>query len=494
MNANLRALPPGQMLSDYRIEGILGQGGFGITYLAIDTMLNRRVAIKEFYPRQFAVRDGTLTVRPAGSQDDRDTFKWGLERFLDEAQVLARFEEPNIIGIRRFFRANGTAYLVMDYCDGDPLDEIIKRNGPLNQLQLEEILYPLLDGLEKIHEANFLHRDIKPANIFIRADGSPVLLDFGAARQEIGNHSRSVTSLATDGYAPFEQYSEKGRQGPYTDIYGLCATLYTAVTGEKPPPATDRMLDDTMISVSEKAYGRYSVNLLNAIDAGMAIRPNDRPQSVTEFRHILGASKGSPTKAVQAPKNAAPKRNASKGKNFQPPKIQDKSKNVILIVVGVISTLVVGIYLLNKSSSQPKLNEFAENPVPVTIPSASNSLSQAVVSDISGSWTLQGKSCAEFKLSIIPDATAIGYEELTYDSQKSVKWMIISADKIDTDIFKIVGKSNDGSVIEDGYKLLNANEMQLIRKVILSPNKKALALNGKWLDDEKPTPLMVRCP
>ena len=237
---DLRALPVGRVLSDYRIEGILGQGGFGITYLAIDTNLGRKVAVKEYYPREFAVRDGTLTIRATGNAEDRETFKWGLTRFLEEARILARFEHPNIVAVRRFFEANGTAYLVMDYCDGEPLDEVIKRNGPLSKEQLERILLPLLDGLEEIHGTNFLHRDIKPANIFIRRDGSPVLLDFGAARQETGNHSRSVTSLATAGYAAVEQYSTRGKQGPWTDIYGLGATLYRAVTGEKPQESTDR--------------------------------------------------------------------------------------------------------------------------------------------------------------------------------------------------------------------------------------------------------------
>ena len=182
----------------------MGQGGFGITYLATDTNLGRKVAIKEYYPREYATRDGTLTIRAAGNDEDRETFKWGLTRFLEEARILARFEHPNIIAVRRFFEGNGTAYLVMDYCDGEPLDEIIKRDGPLSKGRLDLILFPLLDGLEQIHGTNFLHRDIKPANIYIRTDGSPVLLDFGAARQETGNHSRSVTSLATAGYAAVE--------------------------------------------------------------------------------------------------------------------------------------------------------------------------------------------------------------------------------------------------------------------------------------------------
>jgi serine/threonine protein kinase len=159
---DIRSLPKGYQLSDYRIEGPLGHGAFGITYLATDTMLNRKVAIKEYFPREFAARDGTLLVKPAGNKEDRDNFSWGLKRFLEEARVLALFDHPNIVPVRRFFEANGTAYLVMDYCDGVPLDSMISKNGSLTKDQVEKIIYPILDGLERVHKANFLHRDIKP--------------------------------------------------------------------------------------------------------------------------------------------------------------------------------------------------------------------------------------------------------------------------------------------------------------------------------------------
>ena len=290
MAENLRALPNGHLLSDYRIDGVLGQGGFGITYLATDSNLGIKVAIKEYYPREFAVRDGAHTIRASGNDEDRKTFKWGLKRFLEEARTLARFVHPNIVAVRRFIEAHGTAYLVMDYCDGKPLDEIIRTNGPLSKEQLDYILFPLLDGLELIHASNFLHRDIKPANIYIRVDGSPLLLDFGAARQETGIHSRSVTSLATEGYAAIEQYSTRGKQGPWTDIYGLGATLYRAVTGEKPEDSTGRVLDDTLEPASKKVVGLYPQRLLKAIDAAMAPRPEQRPQNVADWREMFGTN------------------------------------------------------------------------------------------------------------------------------------------------------------------------------------------------------------
>ncbi len=286
-SGDIRAIPSGHSLSDYKFEKVLGQGSFGITYLATDTMLNRKVAIKEYFPREFAARDNTLTVRAAGNSDDRDNFIWGLKRFLDEARVLAVFDHPNIIQVRRFFEANGTAYLVMDYCDGTPLDELLKIEGLLSEKQIHLLISPLLDALEIIHNTNFLHRDIKPANIFIKNDGTPVLLDFGAARQELVSHSKSVTAMATPGYAAFEQYSSRGNQGPWTDIYGLGATIYKAITGNKPDDATNRMLDDTLIPCEQLCTGKYSAKTLRAIDKAMAIKPQDRPQSISEWRAML---------------------------------------------------------------------------------------------------------------------------------------------------------------------------------------------------------------
>ena len=281
MNTNLRGLPQGQMLSDYRIEGVLGQGGFGITYLATDTMLNRRVAVKEFYPRLFAVRDGTLTIRPSGSQEDRDTFKWGLERFLEEAQVLARFDEPNIIGIRRFFKANGTAYLVMDYCDGEPLDEVIKRKGPLSPTQIDEILYPLLDGLEKIHEANFLHRDIKPANIFIAADGSLKLGDLGLGRFFSSQTYEAFSRVGTPLYMSPEVLSGNGYDWK-SDVWSMGCIAYELATLRSPFKADDAKMSlyELFQTISKGEYpaieSRYSEELRSLIDMMLRLKPAER--------------------------------------------------------------------------------------------------------------------------------------------------------------------------------------------------------------------------
>ena len=200
-----QALPPGFRLGSYRVVRVLGVGGFGVTYLCEHTSLGHRVAVKEYLPNEFAVREGA-TVHPK-SAADRDDFEWGLARFVDEARTLTRFRHPNLVRVSDYFEANNTAYIVMDYEDGEPLDVLLKRHGTLTEAQLKRVLLPVADGLRQVHAAGFLHRDIKPSNIFVRrSDESPVLLDFGSARQALGRKSRSMTAIASAGYSPPEQY------------------------------------------------------------------------------------------------------------------------------------------------------------------------------------------------------------------------------------------------------------------------------------------------
>ena len=309
-------LPVGFYLENYRIEAILGYGGFGITYQALDEDLQQVVAIKEYLPRDAAFRDQDSTVTPL-SESDRDTFEWGLERFLDEARTLARFRHPNIVGVRRFLRANGTAYLVMDYCEGESLESVLARQETLSASHLALLLTPLLNALEELHQSGLTHRDIKPANIYLREDGSPVLLDFGAARQALAQHSRSVTAIVTPGYAAFEQYGTKVRQGPWTDIYGLGATLYRCVTGNRPLDAPDRLIEDDLKPALAAAKGRYPRPMLSMIDAAMRVQPSDRPQNVAEWRLIGGLHArakedreatvqiATPTRVLRTPKKRA---------------------------------------------------------------------------------------------------------------------------------------------------------------------------------------------
>ena len=227
-----QALPQGFRLGPYDVVRVLGVGGFGITYLCEHAALGVQVAVKEYLPNEIAVRDGA-EVHPK-SASDREGFEWGLSRFLDEARTLAASSIRTWCG----FEANNTAYIVMDYEDGEPLDALLRRHGTLTEAQLKRVVLPVVDGLRQVHAAGFLHRDIKPSNIFVRrSDESPVLLDFGSARQALGRRSRSMTAIASAGYSPPEQYASHGAQGAWTDIYALSALCYRAITGDAPSEA-----------------------------------------------------------------------------------------------------------------------------------------------------------------------------------------------------------------------------------------------------------------
>jgi serine/threonine protein kinase len=279
------ALPQGFRLQEYVIDSLLGHGGFGITYLAKDTHLNQWVAIKEYLPNELAVREGVSTVY-AKSTSDENAFQWGLQRFITEAQTLARFKHRNIVRVLRFFEAHGTAYMVMEYEDGDNLADYLNDRS-LTKEELLAIVLPLLDGLTQIHAEGFLHRDIKPNNIFIRHDGSPVLLDFGAARYAVGQKTTSLTSIVSPGYAPFEQYDPNTPQGPWSDIYALGGVMYFAITGERPKEVVGRLKCDDMRRASDLCAGRYPVELLKAVDWALAVDEQARPQSVAEWREAL---------------------------------------------------------------------------------------------------------------------------------------------------------------------------------------------------------------
>ena len=288
------ALPTGLKLEGYEIVRVLGVGGFGVTYLGFDDKLNMAVAIKEYLPSDLARRDSSQTVAPRSVNDKAD-FEWGLARFLSEAQDLARFDHPNIIRVRRFFEAHGTAYIVMDYAEGETLAALIEHQGPLTEARVKDILLPLMDGLDEVHRSDLLHRDIKPGNIIIKDNGQPVLIDFGAARQSTGARSRSMTAVLTPGYAPLEQYSAKGNQGAWTDIYALAAVAYRALTGITPEEATNRIKNDPLIPAIEAGRGQASRTFLKALDWALAIDEEERPQTITEFRMALvGATASRP--------------------------------------------------------------------------------------------------------------------------------------------------------------------------------------------------------
>jgi len=296
------ALPLDSMLMEYRLTSVLGAGGFGITYLARDTNLEKDVAIKEYMPGSVAVRraDGTITPTNAGHEHD---YRWGLERFIQEARTLAKFSHPHIVRVNRFFEANGSGYMVMDYEAGESLKAWIKRNPFPAEQALKILLAPLLDGLEKVHEAGFLHRDIKPDNIFIRKDGGPVLIDFGSARQAVGGATQTLTTIVSPGYAPFEQYTTSSQQGPWSDIYALSGVLYFAVTGNNPPDAITRMKTDMLPQALGVARMRYSGPFIDAITWALAHDEAARPRRVDQWRDAL---LGQRTAIVTAASHSAP--------------------------------------------------------------------------------------------------------------------------------------------------------------------------------------------
>jgi serine/threonine protein kinase len=294
-------LPRGTLLdSSYRIERVIGSGGFGITYEAEDTRLGTKVAIKEYYPTEFGQRDRSLSIQPT-SERHKPTFNWGRSSFLEEARTLARFRHPSVVQVTRVFEANSTAYMVMIFEEGASFEAWLRNLGrPPTQEELDRIASPLLDALEIMHGQNFLHRDIAPDNIIIRANGTPVLLDFGAARRAVAEMSRALTGIVKTGYSPQEQYTTDGRrQGPWTDLYALGATLYRAVTGRPPEEATLRAMGDHMPSAANAAKGTYRNSFLSAVDACLEVAPTARPQSVAQLRPALFAMERPATVPVQ---------------------------------------------------------------------------------------------------------------------------------------------------------------------------------------------------
>ena len=283
------ALAAGSRLQEYEIVRVLGAGGFGITYLAFDHNLKNPVAIKEYFYAGLATRTSAGAVVPSSTRND-DGFQWGRDRFLDEAQVLSRFDHPNIVRVHRYFKANNTAYIVMEYVEGASLAAVLEKHGTLTPDQWRPWMEALLDGLEHVHSQNYLHRDIKPANIVIRADpaggSSPVLVDFGAARRAAADKTRHLTAVHTPGYAPIEQYSTANRQGPATDIYALAAVSYRALAGEPPPDAADRMIEDECQPLVRRLRCPDD-SFLAAIDRALAPRAPDRPQSIAGWRAQL---------------------------------------------------------------------------------------------------------------------------------------------------------------------------------------------------------------
>ena len=285
MEENLHCLRKGtRLIGRYTIEGVLGQGGFGITYLGIDELHEKKVAIKEFFPQGIVTRNieyqDTVTVTFVG---EKDNYEKGKERFLKEARTMAKFsKDEGIVKALDFFEINNTAYIVMEYLEGITLKQYLRENQRIAPEDLIELLVPLIESLDEIHSQGMIHRDISPDNIMVLPDGRIKLMDFGAARDYTEFGEKSLSIVLKPGYAPPEQYQTHGVQGPWTDIYALCATMYKCITGENPPDAIDRLVDDHLKKIS--AFGfTVSPQIEEAIIKGMSVAAKDRYQNVGDF-------------------------------------------------------------------------------------------------------------------------------------------------------------------------------------------------------------------
>jgi hypothetical protein len=370
---NVQALPLGTQLGDYRLDAVIGHGGFGITYRAFDGQLAKIVAIKEYLPIEFAVRRGSDVV-PRGARFAED-FAWGRERFLDEARALARFRHHHIVPVLRFLEANGTAYTVMEFEDGRSVGELLRKPGArLPADDVRRLAEGLLSGLGAVHAQGFLHRDIKPSNVIIRRDGVPILIDFGAARLAIGGRTQTLTSILTPQYAPIEQYALDGRQGPWSDIYSAAAVLHHAVAGEPPPEAASRVHGDPYRPLAKTQADRFDLPFLAAIDKALAFAPDQRPQTVQDWRALFGVSlpfaHDAPTQRMAA-QSATPRLGGvdrDKDERLPPLWTPPRRRGGLAIAIALLLVVLLGLAVWR---FQPELSQ-AVTPAPAVLPPQAN--------------------------------------------------------------------------------------------------------------------------
>lgn len=279
-------LKPGTVLNNrYLVGNSIGEGGFGITYIGRDTKLECKIAIKEFYPSGFANRNNTVSNEVTlNYQNEGEYFRSGVEHFLQEAKSIAKFNnESSIVDVRDFFEENGTAYIIMEYLEGENLSEKLKRDGKFEAEEIFTMFLPMMNTLDKMHRENIIHRDISPENIRVKLNGELMLMDFGSARYYTGMKKKTMSVQFKPGYAPFEQYNKNGNQGPWTDVYGLCATIYKCVTGITPVDALERVQTDTLKKPSELG-AHIPEPLENIIMYGMAVYPENRCWSMRQLK------------------------------------------------------------------------------------------------------------------------------------------------------------------------------------------------------------------
>ncbi|MEO7760683.1 MAG: protein kinase, partial [Casimicrobiaceae bacterium] len=290
--SNSETLPLRSMVGEFEILGIIGEGGFGTVYLAMDHSLNRKVALKEYRPAALATRTATTIV--LRSQRHAEAFAAGLKSFINEARTLARFDHPALVRVYRFWQENGTAYMAMPLVEGSTLTSIVRDRRPsVTESWLRQILAPLLDAIEALHGVQIYHRDIAPDNVLIQQNGTPVLLDFGAAREIVAAQTQALTVILKPGYAPVEQYAEDAgmKQGPWTDIYAIGAVMQFAVIGRAPPNSVTRLMNDSRVPLLQEMPAGFTAEFLGAIDKALTVRPEARPQNIAELRELFGMTR-----------------------------------------------------------------------------------------------------------------------------------------------------------------------------------------------------------
>ncbi len=346
------ALAPGAVVDNLRVDRLLGQGTFGITYLVTDQVLNKPFALKEFLPREHVSRAEDGTLQPVSSQATK-VFSTGLSDFLDEGRTVAQLDHPNIVKVLRCFRANGTAYMLMPYYRGEALHKLLKRSGTFTSEEALALSRPLLNALEYIHRSGLFHQDIKPANIYITQSGQPVLLDFGAAGQRPGAGSSTRPRLGSEGYAALEQSEAAGQIGPWTDIYGLAATLYRCISGRIPVAAVQRLSDisegksDPLQALKNLVPGQQFSGILDATGRGLALEPSSRPQSIEAWRPAF--SQGKQGKGVASDLLTAGIE--QEGKEWLP-----------LVLLSVLAIVLVGTIIFLFTGGDPDPGKSADGP------------------------------------------------------------------------------------------------------------------------------------
>ena len=463
------ALPHGFELAEYTIESMLGHGGFGITYLAHDRHLDTRVAIKEYFPADLAVREDIATLAPKPTPKATRDYHLGLKNFIKEARALAHFKHPNIVRVLRYLEAYGTAYMVMEYSQGGGLaDQLRQQGAKLAEPALLRVFLPILNGVRAVHEADMLHLDIKPENIYLRSDGSPMLIDFGSTRQAI-SQTMPEKFMVTHGYAPIEQYPDKGKQGPWTDVYALGASMYRCISGKRPINALERYQaalhyqTDPLTPATVVGKNDYSPQLLGCIDWALQVHPRDRPQTARAFQDRLLGSTTSTQAAVSqtvtvrtaTSTSALPPATPDRRKKRQPAQRSNRG----LVAMLLLTIAGAGIYLWFERGAElrptPPLL-----PEPATIPTAAPALP------------------AEKEAAIVSAATSATVAPTLRQSLRGHTDAVLSL-AFSPDSKRIASAAADGTIRL--WDSANGKSLKILRRHQGAVNAVAYSPDGRWL-------------